>query len=229
MDDEIPVEIKRSKRARRLALRLDSKDRLFRLTIPYRFSERKAWRFVEEHRDWMADRLAELPPAIYFEHGAVIPLFGQETRIQVDIDPHKKRTDIILKDSILHVSTNKDDPSARILRFLKSLAKEKLSTLSHEKAEKIGKTISSVTVRDTKSRWGSCSADASLSYSWRLILAPTASMDYVVAHEVAHLQHLDHSKAFWAVNRELADNFVEGQYWIRNNGAELMRYGLRTS
>ena len=123
----------------------------------------------------MADRMAELPPAIYLEHGSVIPLFGQETRIQVDIDPNKNRTDIILKDGILHVSTNKDDPSSRILRFLKSLAKEKLSALSHEKAEKIGKTISSVTVRDTKSRWGSCSADASLSYSWHLdrAAAPT--------------------------------------------------------
>lgn len=229
MDDEIPVEIKRSRRARRLALRLDSKDRLFRLTIPYRFSERKAWRFVEEHRDWMAGRMAELPPAIYLEHGAVIPLLGQETRIHVDIDSHKKRTDIQLTNGLLYVSTNKDDPSSRILRFLKTLAKEKLSALSHDKVEKIGKTISSVTVRDTKSRWGSCSADGSLSYSWRLILAPTASMDYVVAHEVAHLKHLDHSKAFWALNRELADNFIEGQYWIRNNGAELMRYGLRAS
>jgi hypothetical protein len=79
-------------------------------------------------------------------------------------------------------------------------------------------------VREKKSRWGSCSSDDHLSYSWRLIFAPPAALDYVVAHEVAHLVHMNHSKAFWNLCRSLSHDFVNGQYWMKNHGHELMRY-----
>ena len=109
-------------------------------------------------------------------------------------------------------------------RYLKKLVKDEISILAHEKATKIDQTINKIHVRDTKTRWGSCSEDGNLNFSWRLIFAPYESLDYVVGHEVAHLEHLDHSKAFWSVCRKLSDDFVEGKYWMQAHGSELMRY-----
>lgn len=228
-NEELPelasyVEVRRSERAKRLALRLDTKKRVFVLVVPKRISMRRAHEFAIEHEEWMEEKLAELPAPIKLGHGLELPIFGQMRRIEVDFNPDAKRTDVSLADKILHVRTNKDDPSPRIIRFLKAQAKEQLSALSHEKAAQIDKSVASVSVRDTKSRWGSCSADGNLSYSWRLIFAPYESFDYVVAHEVAHLEHLDHSENFWALCRELSDDYVEGHYWMRNHGYELMRY-----
>lgn len=227
MSNDLPsyIKLRKSARAKRLALRLDVKDRIFHLVQPNGISLSRAKAFAENNDEWMRERLAKLAPVVTFEHGAVIPVLGQERTISIIARTDSKRTSIRLIGDYLEVLTNLDNPSPRIKRFLKDLARDKLSKISEDKANTIGKTIKSVSVRDTKSRWGSCSSDGKLSYSWRLIFAPSASMDYVVAHEVAHLKHLDHSKNFWSLCRKLSDNFVEGHYWIQNHGAELMRYG----
>ncbi|MGB0718907.1 MAG: M48 family metallopeptidase [Bdellovibrionales bacterium] len=219
------LKIKHSKRARRMALRLDPVERVFHLVVPRGISEKRALAFAQQHDAWMQERLSALPPPVRLEGGAVITLLGNRVTIKIHHVPDLHVTKIALEDSILHVRSNKDDPSARISRFLKNFAKDELTVLAHEKAARIGKTVQSISVRDTKSRWGSCSHDGNLSFSWRLIFAPPEAFDYVVAHEVAHLRHLDHSKAFWTLCRDLSDNFVEGQYWMRNHGNELMRYG----
>ncbi len=219
------IKVVHSKRARRLALRLDSKERVVRLTIPAGVSMRKAQNFAEEHDGWITEQLAALPSTTPFVHGAKIPVLGQLRRVEITLDDTVKRTSIVLDGKVLRVKTNKDDPSARITRFLKKLSKETLTQLSEEKAAEIDKTISSITVRDTKTRWGSCSEDGSISYSWRLIFAPYEAMDYVVAHEVAHLEHMDHSKRFWSLCTKLSDDYVEGKYWMQNHGKELMAFG----
>ena len=229
-DEKFPpyITLKRSKRARRLALRLDPKDRTFHLVIPSGTSLKRAQRFAEEHDSWMVDRLGELPEPVPFQDGSVLPILGQDRHIHIFYDESLRNTSITLKFKELIVTTNKEDPTARIERYLKKYAKKELLALSQEKAAEIGQTVKGVTVRDTKSRWGSCSTDGNLSYSWRLIFAPKESFDYVVAHEVAHLQHMDHSPAFWNVCRRLSDDFIEGQYWIQEHGHELMRYGAAT-
>ncbi|MEM7650786.1 MAG: SprT family zinc-dependent metalloprotease [Pseudomonadota bacterium] len=219
------IVIKHSTRAKRLALRLDAQKRVFNLVIPKRVSIKAAVRFAEEHDSWMMEKLAELPAPIPYEDGMILPLFGEDVRVKIFYDSTLKITSITLKKNELSVSTNKEDPTSRIERYLKKIVKEELTKLSRDKAAQIDKTINTISIRDTKSRWGSCSEDNNLSYSWRLIFAPTAAFDYVVAHEVAHLQHLDHSRAFWALCRELSDDFVEGQYWMQEHGHELMRYG----
>lgn len=219
------IKVVRSDRARRLALRLDSKERVMRLTIPKGTPHKHALRFVNQHDDWIQERLLTLPCITPFADGIEVPILGSLRRIEVNFDDTVKRTSVKLQDKIIHVRTNKDDPANRIERYLRKLAKETLTELSHEKAAQIDKTVRSVAVRDTKSRWGSCSADGSLSYSWRLIFAPYEAMDYVVAHEVAHLQHLDHSRAFWNLCTELSDDYVEGKYWMQNHGNELMAFG----
>lgn len=224
---ELPdhIQVKHSKRAKRVALRLDPIERVFHLVVPKGVSMRRAQAFAEGHESWMQKKLSALPPKMQFEDGAIIPILGVRTAIRVHHEPALKVTKVVLEDGILHVRTNKDDPSARITRFLKALIKDELTILSHEKVARIRKKIASVSVRDTKSRWGSCSSDDNLSYSWRLVFAPPEAFDYVVAHEVAHLKHLNHSDKFWDLCFELSDNFDEGKFWMDTHGSELMRYG----
>lgn len=219
------INIKHSPRARRLALRLDPKDRVINLVVPRGVSMRNAERFAYDHADWIEEKLQELPPAVPFEHGRIIPLLGKSLEILIEQDDAFKRTAIIMTDNHLIVRTNKDDPSGRIERYLRNLAKEKLTEMALAKASDIGKPVASITVRDTKSRWGSCSEDGKLSFSWRLIFAPPLAMDYVVAHEVAHLVHMHHKKSFWVLCRELSIDYLEGEFWMRNHGTELMRFG----
>ena len=225
--EELPayVRVEKSPRAKRLALRLNPKDRVFHLVIPRGMSLSKAQAFAEEHGPGMKQKLRDLPAPIRFKDGAILPIMGKNREIKIVRRQSLKTTDIILKYNELLVFTNLEDPTPRIIRFLKKLAKEELTKLSCEKAESIGKKVKTVSVRDTKSRWGSCSHDGRLSYSWRLIFAPMEAFDYVVAHEIAHLRHLDHSRNFWNACRELSENFLEGQFWMHNHGQELMRYG----
>ena len=218
------IVIRRSNRARRLALKLDPQARVFHLVVPRGVSMKRAHRFAEENESWMQEQLAELGQPIYFENGTTIPIFGQDINIKINHDADTKITRIALEDSTLFVNTNLDDPAPRIKRYLKKMVKDEISILAHEKAAKIGKRINNIYVRDTKTRWGSCSEDGNLNFSWRLIFAPYEALDYVVGHEVAHLVHLDHSKAFWSVCRKLSNDFVEGKYWMQVNGSELMRY-----
>lgn len=219
------VVIKRSRRARRLALRLDPVERVFHLVIPPGTPMSRAKDFAREHKEWMQERLCDLPEPVPFTHGQTIPIFGKNRMISIHKKKSLRTTDIILKYNELLVFTNLEDPAPKIKAYLARLAKEEITRLAHEKVRRIKKKIRTIHVRDTKSRWGSCSEDARLSFSWRLIFAPYESLDYVVGHEVAHLKHLDHSKAFWSVCRQLSDDFLEGQYWMSNYGHELMRYG----
>lgn len=219
------LDIKISPRAKRMALRVDPKDGSVKLVIPKRASICSAYEFALKNQDWIHDRVAEIPDAIEFVDGATIPVLGQKRVINISYDNTLSTTNITLKNKEIFISTNKKDPTTRIKRFLIDLAKKELPALAHEKAEMIDKTIQRVDVKDTVSRWGSCSHDGKLSLSWRLILAPYDAMDYVVAHEVAHLVHLDHSPAFWKVCAALSKSYVKGKRWMRTNGGELMRYG----
>ena len=219
------VKVKRSKRARRVALRLDPKEGVMNLVVPPNMRLDNALRFAQLHEEWVKEILESLPPVKPFEDGTILPILGVKRRISVDYDPDYKRTDITLMKTVLHVKTNQEDPSKRIRRFLKTLAKEELTKMTHKKAAVLKKHVSAVTIRDPKSRWGSCSEEGRISYSWRLIFAPMHAMDYVVAHEVAHLIYMDHSENFWRVCRKLSHNYSEGQNWMRHNGNILLRYG----
>ncbi len=219
------LRLKISPRARRVALRLDTKDRVVNLVVPKRMKLEKAYLFAEQHADWINARVAGLPAQIPFTHGAELPLFGQLRQIRICYNTGLKTTNTALLQNAYIVLTNRGEPESRIIRDLKSRAKSHITALARDKAARLGKKAGNITVRDTKSRWGSCSSRGDLSFSWRLIFAPEAALDYVVAHEVAHLKHMNHSKAFWNTCRALSDNYLEGHTWIRASGHELMRYG----
>ena len=218
------VKIAVNKRAKRLALRLDSKDRKIRFTIPPRCPIKKARLFLLQNESWVLGNIDKLPPLIPLTHGQIIPVFGHDRRINISYEITLKRTDITLNKNEITIKTNKDDPTPRLVRFLKKEAEKELTRLTKEKAAQIDKTVAAVQVRDTKSRWGSCGHDSKISFSWRLIFAPHTVLDYVVAHEVAHLQHMDHSRAFWACCKSLCEDYTYGKSWLHENGNELMRY-----
>lgn len=223
------LRLKRSPRARRIALRLDNAAHAMNLVLPRHINAHKAKSFARQHLEWIKARMNDLPSPIPFMDGAEIPLLGRQIRLHISLDTTLKRTSIKLENNNLFVKTNKEDSSSRILRFLKKEALDTLTNLTHEKAAEIGKKVKAVSVRDTKSRWGSCAHDGKISYSWRLVLAPWEAMDYVVAHEVAHLVHMNHSKAFWAQCAALSTDYTTGKRWMREHGNSLMRYGKKAT
>ena len=219
------LNLKITPRAKRMALRVDTKARQVNLVLPKRASMRSAYKFALEHKYWIREKIAEIPEAIRFKDGVTLPLLDKNTTIIVNYDKTLKRTSIKLINNELLVSTNKEDPSSRIKRFIITLAKEHLSTLAHEKAAISGKNIQKIDVKDTSSRWGSCSQDGKLCFSWRLIFAPMHAFDYVVAHEVAHLTHMDHSPDFWNHCTDLSKDYSRGKTWMKRHSGELVRYG----
>lgn len=219
------LKVRVSRRARRVALRLDNGSRNISLVVPVRYNMKKAEEFALEHREWIRQKIAELPQPIALKHGAVIPVLGRDREINITYDPTLKSTTIRLTRNEIKVKTNQRNPTSRIVRFLKQEARETLTNLALEKAATIHRRVNVVQVRDTKSRWGSCSTGGRLSFSWRLIFAPWEALDYLVAHEVAHLIHMDHSKKFWALCEKLSDDYETGKEWMTKQGHELMRYG----
>ncbi len=219
------LRVKPSKRAKRVALRLDSKNRVMNLVVPEKMNLIRAESFAQQHALWIAQRMKALPQTIPFVDGAVIPFLGRDITIQINYSEALKKTDIALIKNSLVINTNKEYPSPRIIRFLKKEALDTMNNLAREKAAEIGKEITAVSLRDTKSRWGSCSAIGSISLSWRLVFAPWEAMDYVIAHEVAHLIHMNHGKAFWAQCTVLSEDYSTGKKWMRTHGHDLMRYG----
>lgn len=214
-----------SKRARRMALRLDAQSRQMMLVVPQRASLRAAFRFAEENREWIREKLRALPRPVAFKDGTVIPVFGKDRRIVVLYNPALKFTDIQMRKDEIIVLTNQQDPALRIRRFLMDEAKRRIAVMADEKAALIRRRVTEIQVKDTKSRWGSCAEDGRIAFSWRLIFAPLKALDYVVAHEVAHLAYMDHSANFWRVCEELSWAYDEGKGWMDVNGHELMRYG----
>jgi predicted metal-dependent hydrolase len=211
-------------RARRLALRVDPAKRRIRLVYPPRTPQSVLWKFANQNADWINRQLSLLPPPSEYAHGIDIPVFGQMRMLNINYDKAFKTTAIHLADNDIFVTTNQPDPSLRIRRFLNNTLLEALTTLSNDKAARVGKTVAGIALRDSKTRWGSCAHDGKLNYSRRLVYAPLYVVDYVAAHEVAHLVHMDHSDNFWAVCEELSEDYAAGKRWLKSEGRDLHRY-----
>lgn len=225
IDTHLDIDQRVSTRAKRLTLKVNFSTGRIELVIPHQASHRLVQDFLLNNERWIKEKKKTLPQKIFFIHGASMPLLGQNTTINILKDVSKKQTKVIIDDTMLHVTTNLDDPSPRIARFLKAEALKHYQYLATPKAFHINKCIEKISIRDTKTRWGSCSHDGRISLSWRLIFAPFEAMDYVIAHEVAHLKHMDHSPAFWETCEELSQDYKNGKAWMREHGHTLMRYG----
>jgi len=192
------VRLRRHRQARRYTLRIAAATREVILTIPLRGTLKEARKFAETHGGWIAARLHRLPEAVRFANGTVFPLRGVAHRIV-----HRRGArgtvwiDIQDGEPIVCVAGEAPHIDRRVGDFLRREAKRDLDAASRRFAAELGVNVRRVAVRDQASRWGSCSTAGALSYSWRLILAPAFVLDYLAAHEVAHLVEMNHSARFW--------------------------------
>ena len=222
------VRLRRHRQARRYTLRIQAATREVVLTMPPRGSLKEAKEFAQKHGDWIAARLDRLPEAAPFAHGVVVPLRGTPHRI---VHRRGVRGTVWIEigddgERALCVAGEAPHVDRRVCDFLKREAKSDLETASRSAAEKLAVRVKRVSVRDQSSRWGSCSTTGNLSYSWRLILAPTFVLDYLAAHEVAHLIEMNHSRRFWRLVDRICPHATRAKNWLDAHGTDLHRYGL---
>lgn len=212
----IAVTMRRSARARRLSLRVSRLDGRVSLTLPKRAPEREALAFLAEREDWLRRQLAGIATTRVPCFGEAFPICGRH----VVLRPADIKRPMLEEDAlILPADPNRLTP--RLQAFLKTLARDRLASACDRFSKSLGRPYGRITLRDTRSRWGSCSSSGDLMFSWRLVMAPPEILDYVAAHEVAHLRHMDHSPAFWACCSDLYGDTSAARRWLRVEGTKL--------
>lgn len=216
----VEVHLKRSARARRFSLRVSRLDGKVTLSMPLRAREGEALAFLKGNEDWVRQTLSALPDAALRPVGAgsVVPVEGQE----LVLTPATGRG-VRVEGGQLLVPGAAETMGPRVAAWLKVLARDRLAAATDRYAGLVGRRYASLAIRDTRSRWGSCSPDGRLMYSWRLIMAPPAVLDYVAAHEVAHLVELNHSAAYWKVVTGICPDWKDHRAWLKANGNTLHR------
>jgi predicted metal-dependent hydrolase len=218
----ITVTLRVSGRARRLSLRISRLDGRATLTRPNRVPLREAVAFLTEKEGWLRAHLSRIGAPAVATFGTAIPFRGQPLPL---VQGAVRRP--VLQDGALVLPADPALAAARTLAFLKAEARNDLAAASDRHAATLGRRFRKLTLRDTRSRWGSCSMQGDLMYSWRLIMAPPEVLDYVAAHEVAHLAEMNHSPAFWAVVERLFPDHASCRRWLRDHGQTLhqVRFG----
>lgn len=226
-----PVELRRHPTARRLTLRVSHSRRAVILTMPLRCSTDEAGSFLHRHLDWVRGCLDNLPEPVAFEHLAIIPLRGVAHRLF--FTGKAGRSGIVRKEAVegedlprLNVSGYLEHAPRRLKDWLIGEARRDLDERVLWHARNLSLRPRRITIRDQRTRWGSCSSSGCLSFSWRLILAPSLVLDYVAAHEVAHLAEMNHGPRFWQLVELTIPKMKEAQDWLRRDGMDLHRYGV---
>jgi len=215
----VAITLRKTAQARRISLRISRLDGRVTLTCPLRVSDREALAFAQEKADWLRRHLQDQPAPAGISLGGTIPFEGQMLRIAMG----EGRLVRPAEDMLL-VPGAADRVAARIAGFFKQTARDRLAAASDHYAGLLGQPYTRLTLRDTRSRWGSCTSDGGLMYSWRLIMAPPPVLRYVAAHEVAHLAEMNHSDAFWSVVTRLYGDYRAPRRWLREKGGDLHRY-----
>jgi len=231
-DQVAPVRAKINRRARRLILRVDSLTGIVHITAPSKRSLPDAIKFAQERAGWISEELKAGPCAQMFAEGQVFPYRGEDCKIRkeggarslIRINPPEfpdRMQELVVGGDDAHVNR-------RVTDWLKREARRVLIQQSDYYSDRVGVKRGKIRIGDTRSRWGSCSEDGTLSYSWRLILAPPAILEYVAAHECAHLVHLNHSPAYWRLLASLDVDARRARNWFRDNGAGLFSWGVES-
>jgi predicted metal-dependent hydrolase len=215
----ISITLRRSARARRLSLRVSQLDGRVTLTLPNAVSKAEGLAFVRSREGWIRSHLDSRSGPVEVGLGASLPIEGVPHEIGLG-----EGRSVRQQDGMLLIPGPEDRIAARLKGWLKARARDRLAEASDRYSQKLGRPYDRLTLRDTRSRWGSCTHDGGLMYSWRLILGHPEVLDYVAAHEVAHLRHMDHSAAFWTQVETLYGDWRAPRKWLRDHGAELHRY-----
>lgn len=218
-EPDISIELRASARARRLSLRISQLDGRVTMTMPRSLSRGEAEAFAREKEGWLRKHLSQSVSSVVLGHGSSLPVEGTPRLILQGAGRAVK-----LSEGHLHVPGPPERAAARVAGFLKVLARDRLSAASDAYALRLGRDYGRISLRDTRSRWGSCSSEGNLMYSWRLIMAPPEVLDYVAAHEVCHLAEMNHSARYWAHVERLCPGYRDHRNWLRRNGAALHRY-----
>jgi predicted metal-dependent hydrolase len=222
------IRLRRHRRAKRYTLRIHPTDREAILTMPPRGTLKDAREFAEVHGGWIAARLGRLPKAAPFQPGTIVPLRGVPHRI-VQRSGERGTVWTETRDSgekIICVAGDVEFTDRRVHDFLKREARRDLQKSAQEHAQALGVRVRRISIRDQSSRWGSCTSAGSLSFSWRLILAPPYVLDYLAAHEVAHLVEMNHSPRFWRVVARICPSAERAKKWLDTCSNDLHRYGI---
>ncbi len=222
------IRLRRHRRARRYTLRIHPTDREAILTMPPRGLIAEAREFAQLHGGWIAARLGRLPKAAPFQPGTVVPLRGVPHRI---VHRSGERGTVWTEtresgDKILCIAGDIEFIDRRVRDFLKREARRDVQKSAQEYAEALSVRVKRISIRDQSSRWGSCTSAGSLSFSWRLILAPPFVLDYLAAHEVAHLVEMNHSPRFWRVVARICPSAERAKKWLDTYGNDLHRFGI---
>jgi predicted metal-dependent hydrolase len=190
------------------------------LTLPRYVTIRQGLHFIEEKRAWLVQQITENIKTIPLADGQTIPILGDEYKLC-----HTGGRGIVtVEEGRIIIPGDATFMKRRFLEWLKRQLRKEIEELAHTKVQLLGKTVNKISLRDTSSRWGSCSHDGNLSFSWRLVFAPYEVLEYVVCHEVAHIKHHNHSPAFWAAVGLLCPDYEKSRHWLKTHGAILYSY-----
>lgn len=203
-----------------IRLRLDRKGRIL-LSAPFLCSEKKATNFAESNLEWLRTQTQKVPGSSLFQAGQKIMLLGKTYTI---IHTPDQKRGVFINEDNLYVSGSTEFLHRRIRDFAKKQLLNYIQEKAFEMAAQIHQKPAKITLRDTVSRWGSCSSKKNLSFCWKLALAPQYVIDYLIAHEVSHLQEMNHGKAFWETVALFHTQQAEAQIWLRRNGRELQKW-----
>ena len=224
-DRDVAVALRRSPRARRISLRLAPRTGALELVLPPRASLAAALRFAAAQTGWIERHAARLVAPRRLDVGMVLPLGGEEHRVVHD----RAARGVVLDREARAIAVGGDPAHAprRLRDFLMRHARAVVAPLAHEKAARLERRIARLSIRDSRTRWGSCSSGGSLSFTWRLALTPGFVVDYLAAHEVAHLAEMNHGPDFWRLCAALCGgDSGPGRAWLRRNGPEILAFGL---
>lgn len=219
---DVAVSVKLNARARRIVLRVHPASGEVVVTAPARGGAGPALAFARRETQWIARQLKHLPEMVALAPGAEVPYLGQCHPIRHSA--MRGPGPVWTEDGAILVSGRVEHAPRRLLDFFKQQARTLFAARALDYAARLGARPQRITVRDTKSRWGSCNQQGALSFCWRLVFAPDYVRDYVVAHEVAHLKEINHSPRFWAHVKNLSPDSVRARQWLRDHGRNLLRY-----
>ncbi|MCM2294415.1 M48 family metallopeptidase [Allorhizobium sp. BGMRC 0089] len=218
----IPLTIRENSRASRITLRIEPGGRALKMTVPKGLRKSEIEQFLVRHQGWMETRLAKFSGDNRVKAGGTLLFRGVPHRIH-HTGQLRGLTEAVLIDDepVIRVSGLEEHVGRRLSAFLKKEARSDLERLVSHHTERLGKKPGSITMKDTRSRWGSCSWNGNLSFSWRIVMAPPAVIDYLAAHEVAHLKEMNHGPQFWALCENLCPGMETAKAWLKRHGSEL--------
>lgn len=220
-DWPFPLKLKRSRAAKKLSLTVDAADRCAKLVLPHNASLKEGRDFLRRETEWILEEIAKIPPQRSFTNGAIFTLLGERYKVVhlplLPLDIRQEGMELVVG--------GHSNPNEQIIKWLKCVASTSMRTLSSSKAKSLNLLPPPMSIRDPKGSWGSCSEKGNLSFSWRLVLAPSRVMDYVISHEVAHLLEFNHGTEFWIIVAKLCPRYKNAKRWLEKNGTTLLRYG----